>query len=403
MAIVRQNSFDGPDETAVTVANSGDHGDAFDTVDASGVTYDADGAYEGAASLRLDDPDSSNGLAWTGLSLTDCALRLYLKRSAAAESGNIWWNNSIGSAGLGVGGDIGTASLLLEDAVPADTWCRVEFTRSGTSGTLAVWSASPEGIGPPDASTSGTVDDSEITQWWLEHQGEAIWIDAWALADTADEIGPATPEPMANSADGPHDTAVTTANSAAHGDPWGSVDADIIYQNTAYTGLGSIRFGSGFTGGRGVAWYPRQGLADMAARGYLRRDGSAESGHIAWSDGLSGAVLTSGGGIDWAGLSLPSGAVPADMWCRVELRRVGTTGHLEVWSADPQSTGAADAAASGTVVADTVSQWWWERYGTGGIWWDELALAADGSVLGPVSIPESTGLFLGAGMPMFAA
>lgn len=401
MAVIRQNSFDGTDETAVTVANSGSHGDAFDTVDSGGVTYDADGAYEGAASLRLDEPSASHGLAWTGLSLTDCALRVYVKRSASAESGNVWWNNAIGAASIGTGGDLGTGVLLLEDALPADQWTRVEFSRSGTTGTLAVWSTTPESIGPPDVETSAAVDGSTITQWWLEHQGDPVWCDQWALADTADEIGPVAPTPLVNSADGPHDTTVTAENSADHGDAWGKVDDGLLYQDTAYAGAGSIRFGSGFTTGTGVAWYPRSALVDFAARGYLRRDGSAESGHIVWANDIGGAVLTSGGGIDWAGLSLASGAVPADTWCRVELRRVGSTGHLEVWSTDPQSTGAPDVSVSGTVVTDTVTQWWWERYGTGGVWWDEVALASSGSSIGPVEISEPQG-FTGVGVPMFA-
>src|SRR5690606_19014637 len=83
-ALIRQNTFVGTDEEPVTEANSAAGGDPFDTVDSPGVTYEADGAYEGVACLRLDAPGASNGLAWTGLGgLGDCAMRVYVKRSAA--------------------------------------------------------------------------------------------------------------------------------------------------------------------------------------------------------------------------------------------------------------------------------------------------------------------------------
>lgn len=186
---LRQNSFDGPDETAVTVGNSASYGDAFSSVDSPGVTYEADTAYYGAACLRLDYDSASNGLAWQSLALGDCALRVYVNRGTA-EAGNLWWSPGPGTASLGAGGDITWDALVLSDVLPENTWCRVEATRSGTTGTLRVWSTDPESTGDPDAETSGTVDGSEITQWWLEHMGAAVLFDLWAIDDEATELGP---------------------------------------------------------------------------------------------------------------------------------------------------------------------------------------------------------------------
>lgn len=189
MPVIRENTFDGPDETAVNTTNSANHGDAFDTVDASGVNYDTDEFHEGTASVRLDDPNDSNGGAWQSLSLDDNAVRVYINRGTA-ESGNFLWNDDFGAISLGTGGDVDWPGTTLSGALPADTWCRVEFTRSGTSGTLSVWSSDPQSTGSPDATTTDTISDATITQWWFEHQGSAIWLDALAVSDDSAEIGP---------------------------------------------------------------------------------------------------------------------------------------------------------------------------------------------------------------------
>ena len=411
MAIIRQNTFVGPDEEPVTEANSAAGGDPFDIVDSPGVTYEAHGAYEGGSCLRLDAPDASNGVGWTGLGgLGDCAMRVYVKRSAAAESGNLWWSNVLGAAVLGAGGDLTYTGILLEDALPPDTWCRVEVVRSGTTATLSVWSTDPESTGPPDATDSATVATTGITQWWLEHQGGAVFYDCWAIADSGVPIGPIGvgpgPEPVTiitNSCDGAEGEPVTAAESAAHGTPWGLVDPGLYYTSQSYRGRGAIGYPGGLPSALGVAWNTGLSLGDLCARGYLYRDVDAESGSITWANGVGSAMLTAGGGLTWAGLELPAGSVPAAQWVRIELRREGSLGHLEVF-ADPTST-TPTAAVSGTITTAPVTQWWWERYGPGGIVWDELALADSGAPIGPV--PGGTGedrgaLFLAPGLPLFA-
>lgn len=193
MAVIRENTFDGPDETAVTTANSGNHGDAFSTVDSPGVTYDTDEFYEGTASVRLDDASSSNGGAWQSLSLGDNAVRVYINRGTAT-SGNFIWNDDFGGISLGAGGDIDWTGTTLSGALPSNAWARVEFTRSGTSGTLSVWSTDPQSTGTPDATTTDTISSGTITQWWFEHQGDPIWLDAFAVGDDSTEIGPVSVE-----------------------------------------------------------------------------------------------------------------------------------------------------------------------------------------------------------------
>lgn len=186
---IRVNTFNGDHDTAITTTNSGNHGDAFDNVDSTGVVYDNDSLH-GSGCMRLDDPDASNGVSWTGLGLGDCALRVYIKRSSETQAGNVWWNDVTGAAYLDSVGSLTTAGLSLPGALPGDTWCRVEFTRSGSTADLKVWSSDPESTGDPDDNTTGEVATGSISQWWLEHQGEAVRFDSWALGDTAEELGP---------------------------------------------------------------------------------------------------------------------------------------------------------------------------------------------------------------------
>ncbi|GAA1766259.1 hypothetical protein [Streptomonospora arabica] len=196
-AVLRTNSMDGPDETAVTEANSGDHGDAFSSVAASGVTYDTPAGYYGSAGIRLDDASSSNGMQFDGgLGTGDFVVRFYAKRPAATTDGNLWWEDVLGAASMYTGGGLYWAGLddAIDGALPDDTWTRVEVTREGDTGTLSVWYTDPESTGDADASITGTVDASTLTQWWLEHQAStgAILVDEWAIDDTATPIGPVT-------------------------------------------------------------------------------------------------------------------------------------------------------------------------------------------------------------------
>lgn len=220
-----------------------------------------------------------------------------------------------------------------------------------------------------------------------------------AVGDFAEEIGPALPISRSNTANGPPGDPVTTFNSADHGDRWDAADDGIDYANRSYAGRSSLRFAGGFTSGTGVAWQ-QIALADFSVRGYVYRTSTAESGHLAWAPHVGGCSLTSGGGLSWAGLSLPEGTVPADQWVRVEFRRAGGTVHLAVFSSDPQST-TPDASTSGELGRDEITQWWWERFGAGTAWWDEPALVDNADPLGPVELPEPAG-FRGVGLPMFA-
>lgn len=224
---IRVNTFNGAHDTAVTTTNSGDHGDAFDVVDSTGVSYDNDSLH-GSGCLRLDDPDSSNGVAWTGLSLGDCALRVYIKRSSAAQAGNVWWNDVLGAAYVDSVGSLTTAGLSLPGALPGDTWCRVEFTREGGTASLKVWSTDPESTGDPDDNTTGAVATGAIGQWWLEHQGAAVRFDSWALGNTAEELGPFPQEIVTPAHTGPAGFAEWPQGVFLLSTPPRSVDADDV-------------------------------------------------------------------------------------------------------------------------------------------------------------------------------
>lgn len=185
MAVIRRQRFTGEVGQPVTVAGSGAGGDPLDTVDPTGVVYAADG-YQGGTCLRLEDPDGSNGVAWTGLSLHDFACRVVIRRPSETTNGNIWWSAGPGASAIVSGAGISWAGLSLADVLPADQWVRVEATRRGDQGTLSVW-LDPESTGSPDGTTTGTITTATVTQWWLEHRASTGPLDygLWMLADTA--------------------------------------------------------------------------------------------------------------------------------------------------------------------------------------------------------------------------
>jgi hypothetical protein len=175
----------------------------------------------------------------------------------------------------------------------------------------------------------------------------------------------------------------------------------VTYSSTRYAGTASLRWASGLPSGHGTGWTDLA-AADFSVRGYLQRDSNAQAGSVAWSAAAGSALLTTDGGLSWFGLSVPAESIPPEAWVRVEFRRQGATGHLEVYT-DPASD--TPSAADTDTVDDSalMDAWFFERWGTGGIWWDELALANHGDGLGPIPVADpGDGVFLGPGVPMFA-
>ncbi|WP_067967572.1 hypothetical protein [Nocardiopsis trehalosi] len=396
MVTLRANELSGTPDTEITTANSAAGGDAFTAV-SGGPLYTADGR-EGGGGAYL--PGFGIGgysvLEWSGLGDGPVAVRAFVRlddpdgfsQDVAIRIGAAQVRLTTGfGSGVVVETDEDTTVLAPATAIPFGTWMRIEATAAGDRFTGRVFfDASSD-----RPSCSGVITRSD-TFTTVGAAGRRAHLDQLLVADAPWPVGLL----RVQSCGGPPGTEPVAGNSS-YGDAWGAVDAGITYTADGYAGPG-LRLPGGATA-RGVAWNSGFALGDFAVRGHLRRDEGAEDGHVAWANTGGGVFLTSGGGLSWAGLELPAGAVPAGEWVRVEVRRSAGVGHLEVFG-DPQAT-TPTAAASGMVPTDLQPQWWWERYGTGGITWDELALADTGDRIGPITLPEHPG-YTGFGLPMFA-
>ena len=357
-----------------------------------------------------DDATSYNEHATTGTAVDDFTVGA----AGLAETESVTLIQV--GARLGSDGTTGTRDLALRLTAPDNTTttgstvtCSVNGWATHTSAAVRLYSLTS--YANPSTSDPWTVedlDDIQIGYTTVTSASVARRVSTlWALVEYTEGDTPPPPTWLRqNTCDGPDGVAVTVANSGgALGNAWSGTDAGIVYTSDAYLGGGALRFASGLASGTGVVWSGLT-LSDFAVRGYLKRDAAASGGNIAWADSVGAMQLTTGGGLTWAGLALPAGSIPAETWVRIEVRRDGATGYLSVWSTDPNSTGAPDATDSDTITTGTVGQWWWERYGTGGIVWDELVVD-DGAVpIGPAVPPEpppppSTDAHLGWGLPAF--
>lgn len=186
MAITWSNTFDGPDETAVTVANSATYGDALETVTAP-VDYDTAWAADGSASIRVGS--GGEVFAEPPAPESDWSVRLYLLVPAggyAVGSGPaaLWTLDDEFNEYL-----LGTADVSAHAADLIGQPIRLELSVISGTVTYRVWWTSMHSTAAPDYT------HSEDASGWLtfDHirlNGGPYHADELALAQ-GEWIGPA--------------------------------------------------------------------------------------------------------------------------------------------------------------------------------------------------------------------
>lgn len=281
MAIVWSNAFDGTPGTNVTVANSAAWGDPIaglrDNPPANAVRY-GDRAIMGLASMRLGGPDGSpHGNVWLHYPTSheySLSFYLYLPEGGwfRIRDTNVVVEFYLATASQSYIGDAHPVPDEVRDAV-FDRWVRVEISTIAARSEYRIYWSDPHSTGSPDytyehARDGGVIDgiftqgagDSGSTTPYLDQVriGEGEWLGPWPtedrtitasatlpLAGTADITADLDPVLWSNTFDGPHNTALTPENSAAHGDPVSWVNGTVAYTNTwSAAGTASARLGT---------------------------------------------------------------------------------------------------------------------------------------------------------------
>lgn len=198
--IVWQNTFDGPNETTVSAANSADYGDPIASVTGT-VTYSTDWIVQGTASVRLGSDDGSvagdlyvddpSGAASTW------SLRMYMliptggSTVTTRDGAELVFFDAEFSVYQLLGQDVSdNAASIIGNSV------RVEITRSAGTATGRLWWTNPEGEGAPDrevsVDSSGWVSTAQIALMGGGYSTPAVYVDELAIAE-GEWIGPAVP------------------------------------------------------------------------------------------------------------------------------------------------------------------------------------------------------------------
>jgi hypothetical protein len=160
VAITWENSFDGPNNTSITVANSAGFGDPVSFVDGA-PAYDTSWAAHGTASARLGTPTGSGGGTIAATLAGDAwSMRAY----ALIPAGG--WMTSRGPDDFlwNLDDDQGIWEILGQDVTAhagslAGQPIRIEVSRIGATATARVWWTDPDSAGAHDlqvqASASG--------------------------------------------------------------------------------------------------------------------------------------------------------------------------------------------------------------------------------------------------------
>lgn len=192
MAVVWQNTFDGPDGVDVTVANSADYGDALSDV-WEAVTYQTSWAAVGPAAMQLGGPSTGE---WSGVEVTDVggteiALRMYLNLqddvdiALRPDSGDsvaltLRSDGSLDHPGGSDPADTIPTILRLEVIANSGGWALRVFEDITSNDRLLSRNGAHSVTGPWDL-------------WVEDYSGDGVLIDEVALADDANWIGPAPP------------------------------------------------------------------------------------------------------------------------------------------------------------------------------------------------------------------
>lgn len=249
MAIVWHNDLDGV-SGAITTANSGNYGDALNSVSGTAL-YSTQQRVQGTGVALLGPTGTGGGsgsLTIAVSSMTAWSLRLYFyvtntRRILVIQGATTLFNHDTDSGTYSV---MGVPILATQANQMLNRWVRLEIVKptSSSGGTYRFWWTDPHGTGTPNHQGSHT---SNLSLGTFIIQGQAnvplagqVFVDALAVAQ-GELIGP---RPIGNTRyfdntfDGPDGVVVTAGNSASYGDPVTSAIGNPTYSDD-WTALGS--------------------------------------------------------------------------------------------------------------------------------------------------------------------
>lgn len=317
MAITWENTFDGPDFTTITPANSGDYGDPLDWV--SGVAnYSTDWAAHGNASARLGTGDGSStgtlGIDPSGGA--DWSLRAY----ALIPAGG-WTTARVDAGGMRdawmLDDDLGEWEILGQD-VSADSTdltgqpIRIEVAKVGPVITARVWWTDPDSPGAHDLQVQ-----TSATGWapldYLESQGGGFG----TPPSYVDEVAAAEGEWIGPAGAGPEEAGAALGELVLYGeaDGWpswvGAAEGDLVLYGEADGRAQGLAPAEGWLVlyGEADGWPGHIGAAD----GQIVLYGEAD-GVVATGAGADGEMVLYGQADGFAGASVATGQPVRDMW-----------------------------------------------------------------------------------------
>ena len=362
MAIIWQNTFDGPSGNTTTVTNSGNYGEALAAVSGT-VTYQQAQRAAGVSALNLGSATGPGTITvpYSPASTSNWSMRFYVR----IDAGRFFTVRAIYPSG---GSDLVSISdqsgsqfaFIMGQLVPTatvsamrGTWARVELGRNAGVGFARVWWTSIHSAGAPDWQTASGVSISGITSLVFGGGSSAtgiVRLDQLAVGQ-GEQIGPYTPgtDTLAtNRLDGPDGGNVTVANTAN----WGTAAASAVGPPTYSTEWSAWGSSARLTGTssttRTMSWALRPNRAQYSARWYFRVPPGGR--HLMFASGTQMLMVSpQDNGFGWIGGTLNAVATQLlDRTVRAELLRVDYTTTLRLWWIDPHSTGAPDFQQSVT-------------------------------------------------------
>jgi hypothetical protein len=269
MAVIWQNSLDGPNATPITVANSAAYGNAVDEITAP-VAYSTGWAAAGSSSALLGNGAGAEGTLWAAFATQPSwSVRFYANISAGSTlsvyslDSLVYIDAAFGTYELGTTDVSSLAADLVSQPI------RIEVARVGTTTTYRVWWTDPHSAGTPDHQHAETGAMGAFDFFALEGGHDSpTWVDEIAVAQ-GEWIGPA-----------------------------------VTPQEEVGAAIGTILL-------RGEADGYASGLTP--AEGHLVLRGEAD-GWAAQQGGAQGGIVLRGEADGLAGASVATGAPVRDMW-----------------------------------------------------------------------------------------
>ncbi|MDT0305056.1 hypothetical protein [Streptomonospora wellingtoniae] len=197
-----------------------------------------------------------------------------------------------------------------------------------------------------------------------------------------------------NTLDGSDGVAVTTTNSADHGDALAAVNGTVVY-DTSWSAAGSASI---LLGGPGVGSFngvepPDWPTGTTAWRMYLRvaSDDALDIAMSPDTGSIMAATVRGNGDLDHPG-GTETGVLPTDGSAfRLEILVDGTAWTVQAYVTDPDGT-TPDVDATGTLASAPSGDWsaFIEDYSAGGVHADEMVITDTAAPVGPVAPPPAT-------------